>query len=63
LDVTYAVLVEQHERAALAVVSGGGGAEVLSESREQLDAALNAHAGPGDMDPDQWQLRVALGVA
>jgi hypothetical protein len=58
------LLIEANERAALAAISGGADMSVLTESRDKLDAAIDAPIDvSAGVDPEQLALRVALGVA
>lgn len=60
----YALNVEQNERIALALVSGGAEPKVVAEARAAFDAALVEEPDRGKViDAEQWQLRKALGVA
>ena len=74
-DFVYVLLVERVERAALAerqimaTMKAGGHYQVgdiptVEEFRDRFDAALIAETPPGKpVDPEQLQLRRALGVA
>lgn len=64
LDVAYAVLVERHDRLVDAMVARGGDPQRMGEARDALDEALAEEIGQDrSIDPEQLELRRALGVA
>lgn len=57
------LIVERREKVALALVARGAEPSLVDESREELDAALSAPPRVSLLDPEQAELRRALGVA
>jgi hypothetical protein len=64
-DVAHALLLEQFEADARAVWAFSDGEVTPGKAREQLDEILDEglRGRPAGISDEDWQLRVALGVA